>query len=341
MIAFKNVSVVFTSDGQEHRAVDNVSLEIQTGEFFGIVGFSGAGKSTLVRTVNLLQRPTEGGVFIDGVEVNSLKGDELCALRQSVGMIFQHFNLITNASIRDNIAFALKSSHTRKQEIDKRVDELLEVVGIRDKKHQYPSDLSGGQQQRVAIARALANNPKILLCDEATSALDPQTTKEIVQLLKEIKRQYPLTVLFITHQMDVAKSLFDKIAVMSQGRIVEVNDTYNIFAHPRQEQTKSMVKHALYLDIPREAIEKDVTDNNARHLFLIFKPEYAYEGIIAHVVKNFNVDISILAGKIEYILGKPLGILAISVTGGDADRSKALDYLNEKTFVHEFGLEDL
>lgn len=341
MICFKNVSVVFNVDGRNHRAVDNVNLEIQTGEFFGIVGTSGAGKSTLVRTVNLLQRPTEGSVYIDGVEVNALGGQQLSELRQSVGMIFQHFNLITNANVRDNIAFALKSSHTPKNQVDQRVDELLEVVGISDKKYRYPSDLSGGQQQRVAIARALANNPKILLCDEATSALDPQTTKEIVQLLKEIKQRYPLTVLFITHQMEVAKSLFDKIAVMSEGRIVEVNDTYNIFAHPEHEQTRSMVKQALYLDIPKEAIEDGIKASGARHFLVIFKPEYAYEGIIAHVVKNFNVDISILIGKIEYVTGKPLGILAISMSGDEEARQKALEYLEQKTHVHEFGLEDL
>lgn len=341
MISFKNVSVVFNVEGRDHRAVNNVNLEIQTGEFFGIVGSSGAGKSTLVRTVNLLQRPTEGSVFIDDVEVNTLSGHKLSRLRQSVGMIFQHFNLIANATVKDNIAFALKSSRTLKNEIDPRVDQLLEVVGISDKKYRYPNDLSGGQQQRVAIARALANNPKILLCDEATSALDPHTIKEIVLLLKEIKNKYPLTILFITHQMEVAKGLFDKIAVMSEGKIVEVNDTYSIFAHPKHDQTKSMVKQALYLDIPKEALYESSKVNGTRHFLVIYKPECAYEGVIAHMVKSFNVDISILIGKIEYITGKPLGILAISLSGAEDDKQKALEYLGQKTHVHEFGLEDL
>lgn len=336
MISFKNVSVVFNKDGKDFKAVDNVSLDIQKGQFYGIVGTSGAGKSTLVRTVNQLQKVSSGQVIVDGVDVTKLSNKELCDLRLHIGMIFQHFNLIKNASIYDNVAFALKASHTNKDVINQRVDELLSLVGLSDKKHMFPSDLSGGQKQRVAIARALANNPKILLCDEATSALDPETTKEIVLLLKEIKKKYPLTILFITHQMEVAKSLFDKIAVMSDGCLIESNDAYSIFAHPQHEKTKSLVKQALYLDIPKEVLFE-----KAKYLLITYKQECAYEGVIAYIAKNYKVEISILAGKIEYILQKPLGILAISLKGSDQDVAQALTYLESKAFIHEFSVGDL
>lgn len=207
MIEFKNVTVQFTREDKIFTAVDAANLEIKKGEFFGIVGSSGAGKSTLVRTVNLLQRPSSGSVIVDGKDITKLEGAELCALRLKIGMIFQHFNLVKNASVFENVAFALKASNTPKSEIAPRVDKLLELVGLSDKAKLYPNSLSGGQKQRVAIARALANNPEILLCDEATSALDPDNTKEVIQTLKNIKQKYPITVLFITHQMEVAKSL--------------------------------------------------------------------------------------------------------------------------------------
>lgn len=336
MIRFENTSVRFERDNKEFIAVDSVSLEIKKGEFFGIVGASGAGKSTLVRTVNLLERPSSGKVFIDGTDVTDYQGRELSKLRLKIGMIFQHFNLIKNSTVADNVAFALLASGTPKKEIKQRVNELLCLVGLDDKASLYPNSLSGGQKQRVAIARALANNPEILLCDEATSALDPDNTKEVINTLKSIKEKYPITVLFITHQMEVAKSIFDRIAVMEKGRVVEVANSYDIFAHPKTEPTRNLLEKSLSAVLPTEAILHE--DN----LYLVtFKEEHSYDPVIAEVSRNFeNTRLSIIAGNIEYIQHKPLGRLLVSLRGDDAaERQNVLAYLKEKAFVHEFSKE--
>ena len=310
-------------------------MEIAKGKFYGIVGPSGAGKSTLVRTVNLLQRPTLGKVFINGEDITDYKEQALRTLRLNIGMIFQHFNLIKNASVFSNVAFALEASNTPKDLIHKKVCELLELVGLENKADLFPNLLSGGQKQRVAIARALANNPQILLCDEATSALDPDNTKEVIAALKRIKERYPITVLFITHQMEVAKSLFDEIAVMEKGRIVESGTSYEIFSHPKAKATRNLINQGLDGVIPPEVIKHE------KDLYLItYKESCAYESLISYLSRNFNLDISIIAGNIEFIQGKPLGRLLISLKGGD-DKSKvkALEVIKEKAFVHKFDQE--
>lgn len=333
MIEFKNVTVQFTREDKIFTAVDAANLEIKKGEFFGIVGSSGAGKSTLVRTVNLLQRPTSGSVIVDGKDITKLEGAELCALRLKIGMIFQHFNLVKNASVFDNVAFALKASNTPKSEIAPRVDKLLELVGLSDKAKLYPNSLSGGQKQRVAIARALANNPEILLCDEATSALDPDNTKEVIQTLKNIKQKYPITVLFITHQMEVAKSLFDRVAVMSNSKVVEVGSSYDVFAHPQSEAAKNLINKSFEGVVPPEVLEHE------KNLYLItFKEENAYEPVISDISRRFtNTDLSIIAGNIEYIQKKPLGRLLISLRGNDANEiDSVLSVLKEKAYVHKY-----
>lgn len=335
MIKFDSVNVVFERKNEQFTAVDNVSLQIDQGNFYGIVGPSGAGKSTLVRTVNLLQRPTSGNVFVNGQNVTSYKDKELRDLRLGIGMIFQHFNLIKNASIFSNVALALRASNTPENEIKNRVYELLELVGLKDKADVFPNLLSGGQKQRVAIARALANKPKILLCDEATSALDPDNTKEVIATLKSIKENYPLTVLFITHQMEVAKTLFDEVAVMEKGRVVEQGSCYDIFAHPQSQVAKNLIKCSIKGVIPEEILahEKD--------LYLItYKEECAYESVISYISRQFNLDISIIAGNIEYIQKKPLGRLLISLKSSDEQsKAKALAFIKEKAFVHEFNGE--
>lgn len=333
MIRFEDVSVKFTRDDKTFTAVDKVTLEVKKGEFFGIVGSSGAGKSTLVRTVNLLQRPSSGKVFVNGEDITSLDGAALSNLRLKIGMIFQHFNLVKNATVYDNVAFALKASSTPKNEIPLRVLELLKIVGLSDKAKLYPSSLSGGQKQRVAIARALANNPEILLCDEATSALDPDNTKEVVQTLKNIKNSYPITILFITHQMEVAKSLFDKIAVMDHGKLVEVGSSYDIFARPTSNAAKNLINKSFDGVVPQEVLDHE------HSLYLItFKEENAYEAVISEVSRRFtNTDLSIIAGNIEYIQQKPLGRLLISLRGNDkAQFDSVLTFLKEKAYVHEF-----
>ena len=330
MISLRDISVKFEQQGHEFTAVDKVSLEVRKGEFFGIVGSSGAGKSTLVRTVNLLQRPTCGRVFINGRDITSLKGKELSLLRQKIGMIFQHFNLIRNATVFDNIAFALKASGTEKKMIPKRVHELLELVGLGLYSANYPGDLSGGQKQRVAIARALANSPDILLCDEATSALDPDNTQEVISALKTIKESYHLTVLFITHQMEVAKNLFDTVAVMSQGRIVETGSAYQIFSQPQRAETVSLVKRSVDYALPAEVRAK-----SGEFYQIVYKEEWAYEATIAEIARIYGVTLSIMAGKIEYIQGKPLGSLIVSFNADLPQEKKQLilNYLSQRAFV--------
>ena len=336
MIKFENITVSFTRDDREFIAVDKANLEIKKGEFFGIVGASGAGKSTLVRTVNLLQVPTSGKVFVGGEDVTSYTGDKLCALRLRIGMIFQHFNLVKNATVFDNVAFALLASKTEKSLIKSRVEELLDVVGLRDKALLYPNSLSGGQKQRVAIARALANNPEILLCDEATSALDPDNTKEVIQTLRNIKQKYPITVLFITHQMEVAKSLFDRMAVMEHGKVVEVGSSYDIFSHPQSTAAQNLINKSLDGVIPHEILVHE------KNLYLItFKEENAYDPVISQVSRDYpHTNLSIIAGNIEYIQQKPLGRLLISLRGdNETERQAVLEFLKTKAFVHEFKVE--
>lgn len=252
MIELKNISVDFKDKGQIVHAVDNVSLNINKGEVFGIVGLSGAGKSTLVRVINLLQKPTNGEVIIDGENITNLKSNELRKKRLKIGMIFQHFNLISGKTIYENIEFVLKADNYPKEKRKDRIEELLELVNLKDKRDSYPASLSGGQKQRAGIARALANNPEILLCDEATSALDLENTDEIITLLKNIKEKTNITIVFITHEMDVAKRLFDKVAVMSNGEIVEINDVYSIFANPIHQVTKSLIERNAKIELPKE-----------------------------------------------------------------------------------------
>ncbi len=242
MIQIKNVVKLFKTKKQSLKAVDQVSLTIEQGEIFGVIGYSGAGKSTLIRMLNLLEKPTEGSVYIDDVELNSLSQRELRKKRQKIGMIFQHFNLLWSRTVRENISFPLEIAKVPKKEREKRVQELIDMVGLQGKEEDYPAQLSGGQKQRVGIARALANQPKVLLCDEATSALDPKTTDSILQLLQEINQQLGLTIVLITHEMHVIQKICDRVAVMENGRVVELGNTQEVFENPEQQMTKEFVK---------------------------------------------------------------------------------------------------
>ncbi len=331
MIRFDQVTVRFPGDKNKapFTAVDNVSLQVERGDFFGVLGQSGAGKSTLVRTVNLLQPVTSGRVFVGETEVSErLSASELSALRLRIGMIFQHFNLIGNASVFDNVAFNLKAKGVDAQTIKQKVPELLDSVGLLGKEKVFPQSLSGGQKQRVAIARALANDPEILLCDEATSALDPDTTSEIIALLQRLKQERNLTVLFITHQMEVAKKLFNKVALMANGKVVENTTTYELFARPQSEFGRALIrKHDAAL-LPAELL---ASESNLYEI--TYKEEHAYESVIAAVIKHFDADISILGGRVEYIGGKPLGNLIISIRNAKAPREQILEYLQSRTQV--------
>lgn len=323
MIQFEDVSVLFKQKEGDLIAVDKVSLHVKKGDIYGIVGGSGAGKSTLVRTINGLQKATSGRVIVDGQNVGTLSTKEIRILRQKVGMIFQHFNLISRKTVGQNIEFALKVQKYPKDKRRARTKELLELVGLEDKQDVYPASLSGGQKQRVGIARALATEPKILLCDEATSALDVQTTGEIVDILKEINSKLGITIVFITHQLEVAKSLFTQVAVMSQGKIIEENETYEIFASPEEELTKKLVKSQI--DIPEEIIRSA----RGEVLKLTYKGEKSVEPIIAYTNKKFNVVLNILHGRIEYIQGKPMGTLVVSLEGERKVVKEALEYMKQ------------
>ena len=324
MIRLENVSIVFGQKKEKDIvAVKDVSLHIRKGEIFGIVGTSGAGKSSLIRTLNGLQKPTNGKVFVDGEEITNARGKNLRNIRRKIGMIFQHFNLISRKTVGKNIEFALKIQNYPKEDRSKRVKELLELVGLSDKENVFPANLSGGQKQRVAIARALAVNPKVLLCDEATSALDVKTTEEILQLLRKINKEFDITIVFITHQLEIAKTLFDRIAVMSQGVVIEENDTYQIFAAPKNVITRSLIKDNIKL--PAEIVES----LESEILKLVYKGEKSVEPIISLANKKFDVILNILHGKIEYIKGKPIGILFVTLEGTQEECNKAKQFISD------------
>ncbi|WP_375088172.1 methionine ABC transporter ATP-binding protein [Peribacillus sp. RS7] len=307
--------------------VDNVSLTIQKGEVYGIVGYSGAGKSSLLRCLNLLERPTAGNIIIDGIDLTSLSSKELRKQRQKIGMIFQHFSLVSSKTVYENVAFALKAAHQSKDAIRLRVLELLEIVGLSDKKDVYPAQLSGGQKQRVGIARALANDPTVLLCDEATSALDPTTTKAILQLLKKISRELGITIVLITHEMEVVKELCHRVAVMQDGRVIEEGSVYEIFSQPKQELTKQFISSVLDFELPSHLIE----ESKGTIIKIQFEGQTAGESILSDALQSHSVKGNILHGKIEYIQDVPLGILIIELIGEAAEIHSALEYIKNRS----------
>ncbi|GCD81038.1 methionine ABC transporter ATP-binding protein [Parageobacillus thermoglucosidasius] len=327
MIEIKNVTKIYSTKKKQVVGVDNISLTIQDGEIFGIIGYSGAGKSTLLRCLNLLERPTSGQVIIDGVDLTSLNDKQLRQARLKIGMIFQHFYLVSSKTVFENVAFALKAAKKPKEEIEKRVNELLEMVGLSDKRDAYPSQLSGGQKQRVGIARALANDPTVLLCDEATSALDPSTTKSILALLKKINRELGITIVLITHEMEVVKEICDRVAVMQNGRIIELGTVYDIFTNPQEELTKSFINSVLRFEIPDHLLQKRTGTMVKIH----FKGEIAEEAVISDMLQSFKVKGNILHGKIEYIQEIPLGIFVMELIGEQEEIQRAIDYISQRT----------
>lgn len=331
MIQFKDVSVRFDDGKVPLQAVKNVSFEIQDGDIFGIAGGSGAGKSTLLRTINQLQKTTSGSVVVNGREVNGLKHKDLHLLRRDIGMIFQHFNLAESKTVYQNIAFSLEDAGWKKNDIEKRVEELLDFVKISDKKDVYPAKLSGGQKQRVAIARALANNTKILLCDEPTSALDAETTNSVLKLLREVNQKLGVTIVIITHELDVIKSICNKVAVMNNGQVVELGDVYEVFTNPTQEFTKELLSHGQNFKLPEEVVENVKGDIYK----LTYKGDGATESILSEVTAANNVKFNILHGKIEYISSKPLGILFVNFEGSDENLKKVLDEIQKRIFKLE------
>lgn len=334
MIDLQNVSVTFVDDHKrEVNAVRNVSLKVERGDVYGIVGYSGAGKSTLVRTINLLQPPTEGKVFVNNNEITALGKNDLREARKKIGMIFQHFNLMDSRTIFDNVAFPLKRSDLTKQEIAEKVTELLELVGLADKAKAYPSQLSGGQKQRVAIARALANDPEILLCDEATSALDPKTTSSILELLKKLNKELNLTIVIITHEMQVVKEICNKVAVMENGNVIERGSLLDIFTKPKNQLTKDFINTATHVDQGIETVLLHPTLLNLEKDDVLIKLSFVGgstgEPLISKLSNDFQVTGNILFGNVEILQDIPVGTLLLVLSGTPAKIAEAIRFLQD------------
>ena len=330
MIEIDKVCVDFAAgQGALTRAVDEVSLHIQAGDIFGIVGTSGAGKSTLLRTLNALTRPSQGRVRVNGVEISALQGRELRSARQRIGMIFQHFNLMHTRTVAQNVAFSLKSAGWERSRIAPRVAEILELVGLSDKANRFPVQLSGGQKQRVGIARAIANHPDVLLCDEPTSALDLETSATILALLKQINQQLGITIVLITHEMDVIKSICDRVAVMSGGKVVEQGEVFDVFAHPQHPFSQQLVSHTLNLTLP----ERLRAHLPGQLLKILFIGDSAGQPVLSEVAVRFGVAVNILHGKIEYIGERALGILVVQLSAGEDTQAvaAAVEHIRQRT----------
>jgi D-methionine transport system ATP-binding protein len=322
VIEFQRVHKTYPVNGRDINALQPTDLHIARGEVFGLIGHSGAGKSTLLRLINRLEEPSGGRISIDGVEVTALNPQGLRQFRQQVGMIFQHFNLLAAKTVAANIALPLKlAGQLNPAQITARVSALLARVGLTEHANKYPAQLSGGQKQRVGIARALASEPKILLCDEATSALDPQTTAQVLQLLAEINRELNLTIVLITHEMDVIRRVCDRVAVMDSGVIVEQGPVAQVFLHPQHPTTRSFVLEAEQVD--SEGQRDDFAHVAGRILRLTFQGEATYAPLLGSVARQTGVDYSILAGRIDRIKDTPYGQLTLALTGGDIDAALA------------------
>ena len=334
IIELKNITKIFEQDGKIFDAVKDASVSVEKGEIYGIIGFSGAGKSTLVRTINLLGRPTSGQVIVKGRDFLSLSEKELRQERKKIGMIFQHFNLMKSRNVFENVAFPLKHSGLSKEQISQKVHSLLELVEINDKDKNFPSQLSGGQKQRVAIARALANDPDILLCDEATSALDPTTTKAILKLLKKLNKKLGLTIVIITHQMEVIKEICDKVAVMEHGKIVEQGDVFDIFANPQNEVTKRFIKATSNLTKIEELIEEDSPVVHLEKGEYLVRFSYIQknvsEPLISATSRIYDVTMNIIFAEIEIVQNAPIGGTIAIISGKKEAIEHALEHIREE-----------
>lgn len=339
MIELKNITKIYNDGDKTVEAVKDASLKVKDGEILGVIGYSGAGKSTLVRCINLLERPTGGEVMVDNKDLTKLSPKELRKVREKIGMIFQHFNLMARRNVFDNVAYPLKGKGLSKKDIAKKVSSLLELVGLKDKTLAYPSQLSGGQKQRVAIARALANDPEVLLCDEATSALDPETTHSILKLIKEINEKLGLTIVIITHQMEVVKEICQRVIVMEKGKIVEEGDIIQIFTNPKANMTKRFMSTVFHYDKVYELIESKEFANqfleNDIVTRLSFVGSSADEAFVSKISRKFKVDASIISGNIEIIQGIPIGNLIIKFSGIREGINGAIKYLNESNIYVE------
>ena len=324
MIALRGLTRTFpkTRASAEVTALDDVDLDVRSGEIFGVIGRSGAGKSTLIRTVNGLERPTRGSVSVDGVEITTLDAAGLRAERRKIGMIFQHFNLVSSRNVFDNVALPLEFAGVDRATIVATVEPLLDLVGLADKRARFPVELSGGQKQRVGIARALATRPKVLLCDEATSALDPETTRSILALLGQVNRDLGVTILLITHEMEVVKEICDRVGVIEAGRIIEQGATYDVITRPKTETARSFLGTLTGRALPpllAGRLLPSAAGASRAVLRLLFTGERAEEPTIARLSRRFGTDVAILQAQVDEIAGRPFGSITIALDAAHAD----------------------
>ncbi len=333
MIKLNNITKIFTLPDKKLTALDNVSLHVPKGQICGVIGASGAGKSTLIRCVNLLERPTHGAVLIDDLDLTQLSEAELVKTRRQIGMIFQHFNLLTSRTVFKNVALPLELENKSKTEIQEKTTALLALVGLSDKHNVYPANLSGGQKQRVAIARALASDPKVLLCDEATSALDPATTQSILKLLKEINRTLGITILLITHEMEVVKRICDQVAVIDKGRLIEQGTVSEIFSNPKTELAQDFISSTFHITLPEEYLENLSDTPKHAKSYPIIKFEFTGRSVDAPLLsqasKKFGVELSILTSQIDYAGGVKFGFTIAEVEGDEDAITQTKVYLME------------
>lgn len=329
MIELKQLNKVYQVNKKAFKALDNINLKIRRGEIFGVLGKSGAGKSTLLRAVNLLERPTSGQVLVNGLDLTALNPAALREQRHKIGVIFQHYNLLESRSVFGNVSLPLEIIGKSTDETQKKVTELLALVGLSDRKNYFPAQLSGGQKQRVGIARALATDPHLLLCDEATSALDPEATLSVLNLLKKINGELGLTILLITHELDVIKKICDRVGVIDQGRLVEEDSPINLFSNPQATVAKQLIQQALHL------YEPDQQDKDALVLKLTFIGKNSEEPIISSLVKKFDISFNLRQALIEKVQDTTIGFTICSLAGEKTALAQALAYLQSTSIKTE------
>lgn len=336
IISFENLSKRYEKKGQIFVALDNVTFKVNKGDVYGLIGFSGAGKSTLLRMVNALETPTEGKVFVKGVDLTSLKESKLREIRKDIGMIFQEFNLLETKTVFDNIAIPLVLRHENKQKIKSRVEELLKFVGLEDKAKALPGELSGGQKQRVGIARALATEPEILLCDEATSALDPDTTESILNLLARVNKELNITILFVTHTIRVVQKLCNKVAILEHGKLVENGSVIDIFSKPKSTIAKRFVETVIPSKIPESIVaELKKYEANYKVIRIFFHAEHATDDVIWQINAKLGVHTNVMFASVTELQGRVLSIITLQLTGNEEDFKKVEDYINSHGIAFE------
>lgn len=336
IISFENLSKRYEKKSQIFVALDNVTFKVNKGDVYGLIGFSGAGKSTLLRMVNALETPTEGKVFVKGVDLTSLKEGKLREVRKDIGMIFQEFNLLETKTVFDNIAIPLVLRHESKQKIKSRVEELLKFVGLEDKAKALPGELSGGQKQRVGIARALATEPEILLCDEATSALDPDTTESILNLLARVNKELNVTILFVTHTIRVVQKLCNKVAILEHGKLVENGSVIDIFSKPKSTIAKRFVETVIPSKIPESIVaELKKYEANYKVIRIFFHAEHATDDVIWQINAKLGVHTNVMFASVTELQGRVLSIITLQLTGNEEDFKKVEDYINSHGIAFE------